>query len=195
MCLFSFLPLAVAFKNAKQFEQAKEAYLKEAEYHTENRAYPSAQCVPNHATNVICVETHPGYFCKPHGTTSPGTRHTIGLLWKISRSFLVVTQRVEFTTHSHPELCFTSPTRRNTGRAWSCDLFHTRIYHGVVYTAITKSWRWFQGQVSQSFVQTENDQFILPGAEVLVKIEDLPDLHFLYICSLHYIIICEVFNL
>ncbi|KAJ8407003.1 hypothetical protein AAFF_G00292790 [Aldrovandia affinis] len=29
---------AVAFKNAKQFDQAKEAYLKEAEYHTENRA-------------------------------------------------------------------------------------------------------------------------------------------------------------
>uniref|UniRef100_A0A8C1PXM0 Gamma-soluble NSF attachment protein n=1 Tax=Cyprinus carpio TaxID=7962 RepID=A0A8C1PXM0_CYPCA len=32
---------AVAFKNAKQFEQAKDAYLKEAEYHTENKAYPS----------------------------------------------------------------------------------------------------------------------------------------------------------
>ncbi|KAK3513680.1 hypothetical protein QTP70_028784 [Hemibagrus guttatus] len=29
---------AVAFKNAKQFDQAKEAYLKEAEYHTENKA-------------------------------------------------------------------------------------------------------------------------------------------------------------
>uniref|UniRef100_A0A8C1ZPH3 Gamma-soluble NSF attachment protein n=1 Tax=Cyprinus carpio TaxID=7962 RepID=A0A8C1ZPH3_CYPCA len=29
---------AVAFKNAKQFEQAKDAYLKEAEYHTENKA-------------------------------------------------------------------------------------------------------------------------------------------------------------
>ncbi len=32
---------AVAFKNAKQFDQAKDAYLKEAEYHTENKAYPS----------------------------------------------------------------------------------------------------------------------------------------------------------
>uniref|UniRef100_A0A8C9VEV4 Gamma-soluble NSF attachment protein n=1 Tax=Scleropages formosus TaxID=113540 RepID=A0A8C9VEV4_SCLFO len=31
---------AVAFKNAKQFEQAKDAYVKEAEYHTENKAYP-----------------------------------------------------------------------------------------------------------------------------------------------------------
>lgn len=29
---------AVAFKNAKQYDQAKEAYLKEAEYHTENKA-------------------------------------------------------------------------------------------------------------------------------------------------------------
>ncbi|XP_018600678.1 N-ethylmaleimide-sensitive factor attachment protein, gamma b isoform X2 [Scleropages formosus] len=29
---------AVAFKNAKQFEQAKDAYVKEAEYHTENKA-------------------------------------------------------------------------------------------------------------------------------------------------------------
>ncbi|CDQ90936.1 unnamed protein product [Oncorhynchus mykiss] len=29
---------AVCFKNAKQFEQAKDAYLKEAEYHTENKA-------------------------------------------------------------------------------------------------------------------------------------------------------------
>lgn len=28
---------AVCFKNAKQFEQAKDAYLKEAEYHTENK--------------------------------------------------------------------------------------------------------------------------------------------------------------
>lgn len=32
--------LAVCFKNAKQYEQAKDAYLKEAEYHTENKAYP-----------------------------------------------------------------------------------------------------------------------------------------------------------
>ena len=31
---------AVCFKNAKQFEQAKDAYLKEAEYHTENKTYP-----------------------------------------------------------------------------------------------------------------------------------------------------------
>uniref|UniRef100_A0A4W4HDT6 Gamma-soluble NSF attachment protein n=1 Tax=Electrophorus electricus TaxID=8005 RepID=A0A4W4HDT6_ELEEL len=31
---------AVAFKNAKQFDQAKDAYLKEAEYHTENKTYP-----------------------------------------------------------------------------------------------------------------------------------------------------------
>uniref|UniRef100_A0A3B3S6N1 Gamma-soluble NSF attachment protein n=1 Tax=Paramormyrops kingsleyae TaxID=1676925 RepID=A0A3B3S6N1_9TELE len=30
---------AVAFKNAKQFEQAKDAYVKEAEYHTENKAF------------------------------------------------------------------------------------------------------------------------------------------------------------
>uniref|UniRef100_A0A668AFA5 Gamma-soluble NSF attachment protein n=1 Tax=Myripristis murdjan TaxID=586833 RepID=A0A668AFA5_9TELE len=30
---------AVCFKNAKQFDQAKDAYLKEAEYHTENKAY------------------------------------------------------------------------------------------------------------------------------------------------------------
>ncbi len=37
---------AVAFKNAKQFDQAKDAYLKEAEYHTENKAYPS----PAHQT-------------------------------------------------------------------------------------------------------------------------------------------------
>uniref|UniRef100_A0A8C9RJM8 Gamma-soluble NSF attachment protein n=1 Tax=Scleropages formosus TaxID=113540 RepID=A0A8C9RJM8_SCLFO len=33
---------AVAFKNAKQLEQAKDAYLKEAECHTNNRAYPCA---------------------------------------------------------------------------------------------------------------------------------------------------------
>jgi hypothetical protein len=32
--------LAVCFKNAKQFDQAKDAYLKEAEYHTENKTYP-----------------------------------------------------------------------------------------------------------------------------------------------------------
>ena len=32
--------LAVCFKNAKQFEQATDAYLKEAEYHTENKTYP-----------------------------------------------------------------------------------------------------------------------------------------------------------
>lgn len=31
---------AVAFKNAKQLEQAKEAYLQEAEAHTNNRTYP-----------------------------------------------------------------------------------------------------------------------------------------------------------
>uniref|UniRef100_A0A665XBL3 Gamma-soluble NSF attachment protein n=1 Tax=Echeneis naucrates TaxID=173247 RepID=A0A665XBL3_ECHNA len=31
---------AVCFKNAKQYEQAKDAYLKEAEYHTENKTYP-----------------------------------------------------------------------------------------------------------------------------------------------------------
>merc|ERR1719309_724781 len=29
---------AVCFKNAKQYEEAKDAYLKEAEYHTENKA-------------------------------------------------------------------------------------------------------------------------------------------------------------
>lgn len=34
------LLIAVCFKNAKQFEQAKDAYLKEAEYHTENKTYP-----------------------------------------------------------------------------------------------------------------------------------------------------------
>lgn len=33
---------AVAFKNAKQLEQAKEAYLLEAEAHTNHRAYPPA---------------------------------------------------------------------------------------------------------------------------------------------------------
>lgn len=32
--------LAVCFKNAKQYDQAKDAYLKEAEYHTENKTYP-----------------------------------------------------------------------------------------------------------------------------------------------------------
>lgn len=32
--------LAVCFKNAKQYDQAKEAYLKEAECHTENKTYP-----------------------------------------------------------------------------------------------------------------------------------------------------------
>lgn len=37
-CLRLFL--AVCFKNAKQYEQAKDAYLKEAEYHTENKTYP-----------------------------------------------------------------------------------------------------------------------------------------------------------
>uniref|UniRef100_A0A8D3EFG3 Gamma-soluble NSF attachment protein n=1 Tax=Scophthalmus maximus TaxID=52904 RepID=A0A8D3EFG3_SCOMX len=31
---------AVCFKNAKQYDQAKDAYLKEAEYHTENKTYP-----------------------------------------------------------------------------------------------------------------------------------------------------------
>lgn len=36
VCLLS----AVCFKNAKQYEQAKDAYLKEAEYHTENKTYP-----------------------------------------------------------------------------------------------------------------------------------------------------------
>lgn len=36
--------LAVCFKNAKQYDQAKDAYLKEAEYHTENKAYPL--CTP-----------------------------------------------------------------------------------------------------------------------------------------------------
>ncbi|KAJ0059067.1 hypothetical protein NL108_007429, partial [Boleophthalmus pectinirostris] len=30
---------AVCFKNAKQYEQAKDAYLKEAEYHTENKTF------------------------------------------------------------------------------------------------------------------------------------------------------------
>lgn len=30
---------AVCFKNAKQYEQAKDAYLKEAESHTENKTY------------------------------------------------------------------------------------------------------------------------------------------------------------
>uniref|UniRef100_A0AAY4A352 Gamma-soluble NSF attachment protein n=1 Tax=Denticeps clupeoides TaxID=299321 RepID=A0AAY4A352_9TELE len=39
VCLLSpSAPPAVAFKNAKQFEEAKEAYLKEAENHTENKA-------------------------------------------------------------------------------------------------------------------------------------------------------------
>jgi len=39
-----FSSLAVAFKNAKQLEQAKEAYLQEAEAHTNHRSYPSAWC-------------------------------------------------------------------------------------------------------------------------------------------------------
>lgn len=30
----------MCFKNAKQYDQAKDAYLKEAEYHTENKTYP-----------------------------------------------------------------------------------------------------------------------------------------------------------
>lgn len=38
--LFLFLSIsAVAFKNAKQFEQAKDACLKEAAAHENNRAY------------------------------------------------------------------------------------------------------------------------------------------------------------
>lgn len=40
LTVFMFVFLAVCFKNAKQYEQAKDAYLKEAEYHTENKAYP-----------------------------------------------------------------------------------------------------------------------------------------------------------
>jgi hypothetical protein len=31
---------AVAFKNAKMLEEAKEAYLQEAEAHTNNKTYP-----------------------------------------------------------------------------------------------------------------------------------------------------------
>lgn len=40
--LFTFLCRlsAVAFKNAKQLEEAKDAYLQEAEAHTNNRTYP-----------------------------------------------------------------------------------------------------------------------------------------------------------
>ncbi|TRY66119.1 hypothetical protein DNTS_035597 [Danionella cerebrum] len=41
---------AVAFKNAKQFEQAKDAYLKEAEYHTENKA--TVQTIELYAHNL-----------------------------------------------------------------------------------------------------------------------------------------------
>lgn len=37
--LFYYLFAAVAFKNAKQFEQAKEAYFKEALCHENNKAY------------------------------------------------------------------------------------------------------------------------------------------------------------
>uniref|UniRef100_A0A4W3JIA9 Gamma-soluble NSF attachment protein n=1 Tax=Callorhinchus milii TaxID=7868 RepID=A0A4W3JIA9_CALMI len=35
---------AVAFKNAKQYDQAKDAYLREAESHQNNRAYPFVIC-------------------------------------------------------------------------------------------------------------------------------------------------------
>lgn len=40
-----FLVPAVAFKNARQLELAKDAYLQEAEAHTNNRSYPSDLCV------------------------------------------------------------------------------------------------------------------------------------------------------
>lgn len=40
MLIVSFSLLAVCFKNAKQYDQAKDAYLKEAECHTENKTYP-----------------------------------------------------------------------------------------------------------------------------------------------------------
>lgn len=40
MLIVFFLLLAVCFKNAKQYDQAKDAYLKEAECHTENKTYP-----------------------------------------------------------------------------------------------------------------------------------------------------------
>lgn len=48
---------AVCFKNAKQYEQAKDAYLKEAEYHTENKAYPlcTLSAVGKQDITVICV--------------------------------------------------------------------------------------------------------------------------------------------
>lgn len=42
-CLSDVFSSAVAFKNAKQLEQAKDAYLKEAEAHSSNRAYPKLQ--------------------------------------------------------------------------------------------------------------------------------------------------------
>lgn len=40
--MFLCVPSAVAFKNAKQLEEAKDAYLQEAEAHTNNRTYPFA---------------------------------------------------------------------------------------------------------------------------------------------------------
>lgn len=40
LCVFAFVSAAVAFKNAKQLEEAKEAYLQEAEAHTNNKTYP-----------------------------------------------------------------------------------------------------------------------------------------------------------
>lgn len=40
MLIVSSSLLAVCFKNAKQYDQAKDAYLKEAECHTENKTYP-----------------------------------------------------------------------------------------------------------------------------------------------------------
>ncbi|KAG8014310.1 Gamma-soluble NSF attachment protein [Nibea albiflora] len=48
---------AVCFKNAKQYDQAKDAYLKEAEYHTENKTYPlCAQIHDMYDTAVFCFE-------------------------------------------------------------------------------------------------------------------------------------------
>lgn len=56
MCVLS---SAVCFKNAKQYEQAKDAYLKEAEYHTENKAYPVCPQVFDVITAVCAVLSFP----------------------------------------------------------------------------------------------------------------------------------------
>lgn len=66
VCLLS----AVCFKNAKQYEQAKDAYLKEAEYHTENKTYPicdrsKVDCHDVWLCFVISLTYPTGFFMLP----------------------------------------------------------------------------------------------------------------------------------